>query len=319
MALQQQGLKAISFTAPQLNIRTQGAYNNAHIESVDNRKITQALDEGYVVIVAGFQGINETGCITTLGRGGSDTTAVALAAALNLEEVDIYTDVDGVYSGDPRIIPSAFKHRELSFELMLELARQGARVLHSRCVKMAQSHKVHIHLRSSFTRGEGTRIHDKHGNIPAGITGVTALNRVAKIVLSAERGALDQPLDQLNTCGVELELISRVADEGNLEKITAVAPQSQLPHMLKILERCAISPKQYQVETELAKLSLVGAALHTHPTAHKLYELLHQEQIPSLPLSSSELNVSCLISADKLTRAQQTLHQKLVESTVCAA
>ena len=318
IAIHSLGNKAISFTGPQVGIITDEAHRKARIKSINADKIHKALDEGNIVIVAGFQGCTVNNDITTLGRGGSDTTAVALAAALKANECDIYTDVDGVYTTDPRIVPEARKLDKISYDEMLELASLGARVLHTRSVELAKNYGVVIHVRSSFTDKPGTLVVKEDKSMEDIIVSGVAYNKnEAKVSLV---GVPDRP-------GIASEIFSRIADEqivvdmiiqnvgeqGKNDISFTVAKEDFKP-ALKIAEKIKeeLGVDEVRSDEKIAKVSVVGVGMKAHcGVAAKMFRALAQAGINIEMISTSEIKISCVIGEDDLDKAVHAIHKEL--------
>jgi len=318
MALYELGVPAVSLTGPQAGISTDEVYTKARITEIKPTKIQKALAAGKVVVVAGFQGVNNEGDITTLGRGGSDTTAVALAAALNADVCEIYTDVDGVYTADPRIVPEARKIKEISYEEMLELASLGAVVLQPRSVDFARNYKVEVHVRSSFNYNEGTVLKEEKDLEKKGVvTGVAHDKNVVKIGVF---GVPDQPgvayrlFSELAAHNINVDMIIQSAgkEEGQND-ISFTIGKNDLPKTLEILEELTkkLAAKGYSYDDKVAKVSIVGAGMVTYPgVAAKMFEALYEENINIHMISTSEIKVSCIIDIEVVEKAVNAIHKK---------
>ncbi len=322
MAIESLGEKAISLNAFQVKFKTTNNHTKAEILDIDTSLIKEKLFEGNVVVFAGFQGITEKREITTLGRGGSDTTAVALGAALNADEVEIYTDVDGVYTADPRIVSNARKLESISYEEMLELAASGAKVLHPRSVEIAAKYGINIHLRSSFGDSTGTIVKNKEGveMEKVKITGVTSSKNEGKITLS---GVPDKPgiaarvfselakgkistdiILQSSSINKELNNISYTVNINDLREATAISER-----LKKELGADAVI-----AEDKVAKISVIGIGLKTHyETTAEIFDTLAENNINIDMISCSEINVSCIIKEEDVDKAVKALHEKFVE------
>lgn len=308
MALEGLGIKAISYTAPQLGIMTIGEHNSAKIREIDTHKIRTKLDEGYVVIVAGFQGVTQEGCITTLGRGGSDTSAVALGAALGAEEVDIYTDVDGVYSADPRIVDGSVKHKFISYEEMIEMAGAGAKVLHSRSVELAAKYGIDIHLRSAFSWTEGTRVGEEIHMEKHVISGIAATENLTKISVEGRGISLSDTIGNISKSGANIDVITHNYDKGRSE-ISCIIKEEYLDSALATIEAGEVSWKK-----NLSKVSVIGLGVKSKGTAATVFDILAREEIEIEAVSCSEINISCIIPEEDVKRAQCALHRELIEN-----
>jgi aspartate kinase len=319
IAINANGLAASSFTGSQAGIVTDTAHGNAKIIDIRPSRIRGALDEGHVVIVAGFQGISQRPVldITTLGRGGSDTTAVALAAALGAEACEIYTDVEGVFTADPRVVPGARKLHAVSYEEMLELAASGAQVLQLRSVEYARRHGVKVHVRSSFMEAPGTWIIEEDARMEqALISGVAADASEAKLTIL---GVPDRP-------GVAARIFSAVADEGasvdmivqnsghdGLADLSFLVPRADLSRLRPVMDRLAaeVGARELTTDEGIAKVSLVGAGIKSHPKVlADTFAALAEEGINIEMISTSSVRVSCVIRAADADRAIVALHRR---------
>ncbi len=308
MALESLGVKAISYTALQLGIITVGEHNSARIKGIQTKMIKKKLDEGYVVIVAGFQGVTPEGAVTTLGRGGSDTSAVALGAALEAREVDIYTDVDGVYSADPRIVVGAVKHPYISYEEMIEMAGAGAKVLHSRSVELAAKYGIDIHLRSSFNWREGTRVGEEKHMEKHVIRGIAATENLTKISIEGRELSLSDTIGAISRGGTNIDVITHNYYKGRTE-ISCIIKEEYLEGALSAIEEGEVSWRK-----DLAKVSVIGLGVKSKGTAATVFDILSREGIAVEGVSCSEINISCIIPKDDIKRAQCALHRELIET-----
>lgn len=315
MALCELGKDACSFLSFQLPIRTEGNHVAARIREIRTEKLRAALDEGKIVVIAGFQGINEQGDITTLGRGGSDTTAVALAAALEADCCEIYTDVDGVYTCDPQIHSEARKLARISYEEMLELSGLGAKVLQARCVELAMKYKVRVLVRSSFNHERGTWV-DKEGEgmEDALISGVTSSKGEAKISVL---GVPDRPgivyriFAPLAETGINVDMIVQNISRENHSDVTFTVPAAELGKARGIVKKIAAELEAEGVleDKNIAKVSIVGAGMKSHPgVACKMFGALAAEGINIQMISTSEIKISCVIEAKYAELAVRVLH-----------
>ena len=319
MALQSAGCKAISMNAMQVGIITENIHNKARIVDIKTEKLKKHLREGKVVVVAGFQGVTEDGEITTLGRGGSDTSAVALAAALEAERCDIYTDVEGVYTTDPRIVPTASRLEEVSYEEMLELARVGANVLHPRAVETAKQFKVPLRVRSSFKlENKGTLIvgvEDMELHKP--VTGVAADLTQLRIVvcdIPDTPGHAAKIFTKLSEANISVDMIiqSYARKIENTNDIAFTIDKADLDKTLKTLDelKSEIKASRFQVDEHIAKVSIVGAGMIDRPgIAASMFETLANLGINIKMISTSEIKVSCLVDENDAKRALIALHE----------
>lgn len=308
------GVPACSLLGHQVRILTDGAFNKARIRSIESGKLTQVLSEGKVAVIPGFQGIDVDGNITTLGRGGSDTTAVALAAATRADVCEIYTDVEGVFTADPGVCKSARKIERIGYEEMLELASLGAKVLQIRSVEIAMKYAVPVHVRSSFSDKPGTWVVPESDLEAVLVTGVTYDKNESKVTVRSvpdEPGAgaaLFEPMAEANI-SVDM-IIQNVSIQGTTD-LTFTVPKSDLDKAKAIAEKVVkeIGAKEVVVDDNVVKVSIVGAGMRTHAgIAAKTFRLLADEGINILAISTSEIKVSVLIQAKYAELAVRTLH-----------
>jgi aspartate kinase len=317
MAIIDLGRRAISFTGSQAGIRTDTSHGRARIVEVRARRVREALENGRVAIVAGFQGVSTEDDVTTLGRGGSDATAVALAAALEADVCEIYTDVDGVYTADPRIVPDARKLHDIAYEEMLELAASGAKVLMMRSVEFARNHGVVLHVRSSFNEGEGTWVRKEEERMEkAIISGVAHDTSEAKVTIL---GVPDRPgvaarvFRPLADAGVNIDMIVQNVSAAGRTDISFTVPRDDLARARPILDSAAAAVEAEGVATdpEVAKVSLVGAGMKTHPgIAADMFDALADAAINMEIISTSPIRISCVVRADDAERAVKVVHDK---------
>lgn len=315
LALQEKGCPAVSMTGWQAGIETESVYSRARIKHIENKKIQAALSQGKVVIVAGFQGVTEDGEITTLGRGGSDTTAVALAASLKAELCEIYTDVIGVYTADPRIAPQAQKLDRISFDEMLELATLGAGVLHPRAVECAKKYSVKLTVRSSFSVEEGTIIEEgkdmEKGLIVSGVAHDEQVAKVTVTNMSNQIGTLSSLFTTLAEAHINVDVIIQSSYEAALTNISFSVSGDDLDRTLEILRlnKEKLNYEDVIYEKGLAKVSIVGAGMVTNPgVAANMFKVLAEANINIKMVSTSEIKVSCIIPAEQTQTAVQSLH-----------
>ncbi len=316
MALEKRGYGARSFTGGQVRILTDDAHTKARIREIDSMRIMAQLEQQNVVVVAGFQGVNEAGCITTLGRGGSDTTAVALAAALNADECQIYTDVKGVYTTDPRVVEEARLLKTVTFEEMLELASLGAKVLQIRSVEFAGKYEVPLRVLSSFEEGEGTLISfegDEAMEDPS-IAGIAFERDEAKLTVT---GVPDVPgiaynvIGPVSEAGIEVDVIVQNAAADGTNDITFTVKRGESERAKSILDNIASSLKARAVDldTKICKVSLVGVGMRSHAgIASKMFKALAQESINIQIITTSEIKISVVIEEKYLELAVRALH-----------
>jgi aspartate kinase len=316
MALQDRGVAAKSFTGSQAGIITDAVHGKARIIDMTPGRVQDALDQGNVVIVAGFSGVSQsTKDITTLGRGGSDTTAVALASALGAEVCEIYTDVDGVFTADPRIVPAARKLDHVSYEEMLELAAQGAKVLMVRSVEFGRNHNVRIHVRSSFSYTTGTMVGPQEDNVEdAIISGVAHDTSEAKLTV---QGVPDRPgvaarlFSALAEGSINIDMIvQNIAADGRTD-ISFTLPRGETDKARAVLEPLTdeIGAGGILVDSDIAKVSLVGAGMKTHPgVAAKMFGALSAAGVNIEMISTSTIRVSVVVAKDQVETAVQAVH-----------
>ncbi len=317
MAINDLGHRAISLTGSQAGIVTDTSHTKARILDVRADRIREALEEDRIVLVAGFQGVSTSFDVTTLGRGGSDTTAVALAAAMDAEVCEIYTDVAGVFTADPRIVPDARRLPAVSFEEMLEMAASGAKVLQLRAVEYARNHGVRIHCRSSFDNGPGTFVLREEDTMEHPlITAVTHATDEARITLlgvpdrpgaaAAIFGALAEA-----GCNVDTIIQNEPLEEGRNAEVSFTIPQEDLAEAQRALEPVALELGVERIDTDrqIGKVSIVGAGMRSHPgVAAKVFQTLASEEINIEMISTSPIKISCVIRSDVVPQAVRALH-----------
>lgn len=319
MAIQAEGYDAISFNAPQIGIMTEKVHSKARIIDIKTDKLREKLKEGKITVVAGFQGVTEDGEITTLGRGGSDTSAVALAAALNAERCDIYTDVEGVYTTDPRVVNKASKLDEISYEEMLELAHAGANVLHPRSVETAKQFNVPLRVRSSFKLDNlGTLILGvEKMEIYKPVAGVAADLSQARIVvcdIPDKPGVAAKIFSHLAKQQISVDMIiqSYARKVSNTNDIAFTIDASDLEKTIKTLEELKdeIQAGDIKIDENIAKVSIVGAGMIDRPgIASTMFETLAQQDVNIRMISTSEIKISCLVDKENAKKAVQALHK----------
>ncbi|MFO7813235.1 MAG: aspartate kinase [Pelovirga sp.] len=316
MCLKSMGYKAKSYLGSQIPMLTDKAYSRARIEEIGDKNIRADLKEGTIVVVAGFQGIDCDGNITTLGRGGSDTSAVAVAAALKADVCEIYTDVDGVYTTDPRIVPEARKIDKISYEEMLEMASLGAKILQIRSVEFAKKYNVVVHVRSSFDDSQGTLVMKEDQEMEAVlVSGVTFNKDEAKISIFGvpdQPGVASQIFSPLSQNNITVDMIIQNISHQGATDITFTVPKSDCKKALQIIEGVAkdINARGVSHDTNIAKVSIVGVGMRSHTgVATTMFDTLAREGINIEMISTSEIKVSCVIS-DKYTElAVRILHE----------
>ncbi len=318
MALAERGIQARSFTGSQAGIITDAIHGKAKIVDIAPGRVRESLTAGDAVIVAGFQGVSQdTKDVTTLGRGGSDTTAVALAAALQADLCEIYTDVDGVYTADPRICPDARKLHYVSFEEMLELAAQGARVLQTRSVEFARNYGVLVHVRSSFTYGEGTWVgpEDKRAMEDAYISGIAHDTSESKITV---QGVPDRPgiaarmFGALADAHVNVDMIVQNVSEGGVTDISFTVPREVAKRAYDLVRafQSDIGARNVALDEDVAKVSLVGAGMRTNPgVAARMFEALADAGVNIEMISTSTIRISVVIREEDVVKAVRAVHE----------
>lgn len=319
MALIEMGVKARSYTGTQVRIHTDNTYNKARILKIDEDKLRVDLDAGYVVVVAGFQGVDESGSITTLGRGGSDTTGVALAAALKAKECQIYTDVDGVYTTDPRIVPEARRLRTITFEEMMELASLGSKVLQIRSVEFAGKHKVRLRVLSSFEEGgEGTLItfEEDENMEQAIITGIAFNRDEAKVTVLGvpdRPGIAYQILGPVADANIDVDMIIQNIGNDGMTDFSFTVHRNEFDrtmHMLKSQVQPHIGARDVVGGNRIAKVSVVGLGMRSYVgIASKMFRSLAEEGINIQMISTSEIKISVIVDEKYMELAVRILHK----------
>ena len=319
LALKELGQPARSYLGHQVRIETDNAYGKARILSIDSTKIVQAINAGDVVVVAGFQGVDEDDNITTLGRGGSDTSAVALAAFLSAQACEIYTDVDGVFTADPGICPQARKLARISYDEMIELASTGAKVLEIRSVEFAKNYSVPVHVRSTFSDVEGTwLVNEEESMNDVLVSGVASDKNEAKITLVRvpdQPGLAAQIFGPIADAHIVVDMIIQNASEDGTTDLTFTVPKADHKKALSIMEKAlpAVHAKGITVDTEIAKVSVVGVGMRTHAgVAAKMFQVLAAEGINIEMISTSEIKISVIINAKYTELAVRVLHEAFI-------
>jgi aspartate kinase len=318
MAIIELGRDAVSFTGSQAGIVTDATHGKARIVELRMQRVREALDQGRIVIVAGFQGVaTASSDVTTLGRGGSDTTAVALAAGLGADVCEIYTDVDGVYTADPRIVPGARKLEAVTYEEMLELAASGAKVLALRSVEYARNHGVPIHVRSSFNESSGTWIRKEEDvleqAIISGIASDTGEAKVTILHVPDKPGVAGRVFRPLADAGIRIDMIVQNVSEAGHTDISFTLPQSDLDTAQPVLEALAqqVDAQGFTCDEDIGKISLVGAGMRSNPgVAADMFEALADAQINIEIISTSSIRISCVVRNADLERAVQVVHDR---------
>ena len=315
MAMDAMHVPAVSLNAFQVKMNSTSRYGNARFKSIDTKRIRHELDSRKIVIVTGFQGVNKYEDITTLGRGGSDTTAVALAAVLHADKCEIYTDVDGVYTADPRVVKTARKLEAITYDEMLELATLGAKVLHNRSVEMAKKYGVELVVRSSLNRSEGTIIKEKVKMEKMLITGVAADKNTARISVI---GVEDKPgiafriFNTLAANNINVDIILQSVGREGTKDISFTVAEDELKRALEILEehKEALTIQEITYNAKVAKISVVGAGMMSNPgVAAKMFESLYNSRININMISTSEIRITVLIDEKDIDEAMNAVHE----------
>jgi aspartate kinase len=315
MDLRGRGINARSFTGRQVGIITDGTHTKARIARVTADRIREALAEGVIPIVAGFQGINERSDVTTLGRGGSDLTAVALAAALKADRCIIFTDVDGVYTADPNIVPSAHRLDKVAYEEMLELASLGAKVLQSRSVEFAAKHGVTLEVKSTFKEGQGTIVTKEDADmervVVSGVTGDRNQAKVTIIGVPDKPGIAARIFGPVADANINVDMIIQNVSQASLTDISFTVPRADLRKAVDLVQGVAkeIDAKSVAVTESIAKVSLVGVGMRSHSgVAARMFAVLSREGVNIMMISTSEIKISCVIDEKYLELAMRSLH-----------
>ena len=304
MAIQAQGYNAVSFNATQIGILTENVHSKARIVDIKTDKLKKNLEAGNIIVVAGFQGVTEDGEITTLGRGGSDTSAVALAAALNAERCDIYTDVEGVYTTDPRVVPNASRLDIISYEEMLELAHAGANVLHPRSVETAKQYAVPLRVRSSFKL-------DNMGTLIVGVEKMEINKPVAGVASDSSQAATLFGCLADENVSVDMIIQSYARKTSNTNDIAFTINKEDLPKAMEVLEdvKVKLGAADVKIDDNIAKVSIIGAGMIDRPgIASTMFKTLASNDINIRMISTSEIKISCLINKDDAQKAVKALH-----------
>ena len=318
MAIEKLGYPVISMTGWQAGFRTDSQYSSARIKTIDTERIKSELDKKRIVIVAGFQGLNKYDDITTLGRGGSDTSAVALAAALHADLCEIYTDVDGVYTADPRFVKNAYKLEDISYDEMLELASLGANVLHNRSVEMAKKYNVKLSVRSSLNNNEGTYVKEVEQVEKMVVRGVTRDNDCARIALCGVEdapGKAFQVFQMLAKHGISVDLILQSIGNGVKKDIAFTVTEGNFDRVIELLEENNSSIKADEIKgtKDVSKVSIVGAGMvHNPGVAAKMFEALSDAHININMIATSEIKISVLVDRNDAERAVVAIHDKFM-------
>ena len=313
MAIQSLGVQAISLNAAQVPMKTTSAYGQAKLKRIDTERIQNELDARKIVIITGFQGVNKFDDMTTLGRGGSDTTAVALAAALHADACEIYTDVDGVYTADPRIVPNARKLPEVSYDEMLEFASLGAKVLHNRSVEMAKRYGVQLVVLSSLTRAEGTVVKESTKMEKMLVSGVADKNtaRISVIGVADEPGIAFKVFNLLARHHINVDIIIQSIGRDGRKDISFTVARTDLQEAMTILNdnRESLTAQSVECATGVAKISIIGAGMTSNPgVAARMFEALYSANINIRMIATSEIRITVLINEEDTNRAMRVVH-----------
>lgn len=316
MAMQALGVPAISLNAFQVKMNCTSRYSNARFKRIDTERIENELEAKKIVIVTGFQGVNKYDDYATLGRGGSDTTAVALAAALHADKCEIYTDVDGVFTADPRVVPNARKIEEITYDEMLELATSGAKVLHSRSVELAKKYGVQMVVRSSLNETEGTTVKEVVKMEKMLITGVAADKNTARIsVIGVEDkpGTAFKVFHRLAKNGINIDIILQSVGRDGTKDISFTVSQDDLKDGIRVLEdnKDALGIQEITYNENVAKVAIVGAGMMSNPgVASQMFEALYSYGVNINMISTSEIRITVLIDEKDVDRAVRAIHEK---------
>lgn len=319
MALQSMDIPAVSLNAFQVMMHSTSRYGNARFKRIDGERIRHELDYRKIVIVTGFQGINKYDDVTTLGRGGSDTTAVALAAALHADRCEIYTDVEGVYTADPRVVPNARKLEAVTYDEMLELASLGAKVLHNRSVEMAKKYNVELVVRSSLSHAEGTVVKEAVKVEKMLITGVAADKNTARIsVIGVEDnpGTAFRIFDTLAKNGINVDIILQSVGREGTKDISFTVASGDLEDALKVLEenKERLTIREISFNEKVAKLSVVGAGMMSNPgVAARMFESLYNSRVNINMIATSEIRITVLVDEKDIEKAMNAVHDGFYE------
>ena len=314
MAMDSLGVPSVSLNAYQVAMHTTSVYGNARLKRIDTERIRNELDLKKIVIITGFQGVNKYDDYTTLGRGGSDTTAVALAAALHADKCEIYTDVDGVYTADPRIVKNARKLKEITYDEMLDLATLGAGVLHNRSVELAKKYGVRLVVRSSLNESEGTVIKEVVKVERMLVSGVAAdknVTRISVVGLEDRPGVAFRLFDALAKANINVDMILQSIGRDNTKDITFTIPRDMEKDALDAIENVKDTLNMQDVNTNstVAKVSIVGAGMMSNPgVASKMFECLYNANINIRMISTSEIRVTVLIDEKEVEKAMNVIH-----------
>ena len=315
MAIQDLGFRAVSFLGFQIGIVTNDDFTKARILDIDSEKIANELKGGSIIVVAGFQGIDKQSNVTTLGRGGSDTTAVAVAATLKADVCEIYTDVEGVYTTDPNICPNARKLERISYDEMLEMASLGAKVLHTRSVEFAKKNNVPIHVRSTFSRNTGTLV-TKEDEImeKVVVSGITYNRKEGKITIVKvpdKPGIASKIFEPISETNINVDMILQNVSEDGFADVTFTVDETDCKKALSVIEGIAkeIGAADVQYDKDIVKVSIIGVGMRSHAgVAAKMFTVLADEGINIMMISTSEIKISCVMDAKYAELAVRVLH-----------
>ena len=314
MAMDVLGVPSVSLNAYQVQMHTTSTYGNARLKRIDTERIVHELESKRIVVITGFQGVNKYDDYTTLGRGGSDTTAVALAAALRADKCEIYTDVDGVYTADPRIVKKARKLPEITYDEMLDLATLGAGVLHNRSVEMAKKYGVELVVRSSLTNEEGTVVKEDvkvEKMLVSGVAVDKSAERISLVGLQDKPGTAFRVFDSLAKSNINVDMILQSVGRGDTKDISFTVDGNYGDDAVKVLEdaKGRLNYEHIEIEKNVCKVSIVGAGMMSNPgVAAKMFECLYNEHINIKMISTSEIRVTVLIDAKDADRAANAIH-----------
>ena len=315
MAIQALGHRAVSFLGFQIKIITDSEFTKARILNIDSEKITKELKEDGIIVVAGFQGIDEEGSVTTLGRGGSDTTAVAIASSLNADVCEIYTDVEGVYTTDPGICSNARKLDKISYDEMLEMASLGAKVLHTRSVEFAKKYNVPIHVRSTFSENLGTLVIKEDETMEkVVVSGVTYNKKEAKITILKvpdKPGIASMIFNPLAEANINVDMIIQNVSEDGFTNVTFTVAEAGYEKAFEVIKRIVkeIGAADVQFDKDIVKVSIIGVGMRSHAgVAAKMFKTLADEGINIMMISTSEIKISCVVSSKYAELAVRVLH-----------
>ena len=316
MAMAQLGVRAVSLNAFQVSMHTTSSYGNARLKKIDTERIKRELEDRKIVIVTGFQGINKYDDYTTLGRGGSDTTAVALAAALHADACEIYTDVDGVYTADPRLVPTATKLKEITYDEMLDLATLGAGVLHNRSVEMAKKYGVRLVVRSSLNNSEGTVVKEVVNKVERMIISGVALDknadRISVIGIQDMPGSAFKLFNTLAKKNINVDIIIQSVGRDGTKDISFTVSHENLEEAIALLEekKEALGFEKVEYNCDVAKLSIVGAGMMSNPgVAAKMFECLYNQDVNINMIATSEIRITVLVAQKDAVAAMNAVHE----------